>query len=380
MTASAQPLVTVLMPVYNGERYLRQSIESILGQTFSDFEFLIIDDGSMDASREIVRSYSDPRIRLVENGKNWGLIKTLNRGLQLARGQFIARQDADDISHPTRFQSQVTFFNDHPEIVLLGTGVNIIDEHSRKRICYGYYIVSSEVAIRWQLMFDNPFVHPTVMMRTKTVRQLGGYDEHFQECEDYDLFSRIVCAHKTSNLKEILLDYRYHGVSINANRKEENHLRMGDILRRTFSHCMNVPPVEEWINFWLGINNAFAFDFTVNAKKLSEYIDAIYEKFILRYPEAQNNAEIKKHISHVYLRILYTITLKNRRASLGLLGCLFKRDISLACRFLPKYLVAFILGGHRTSIANKLRSIVFPRKRNTTEGIAYAAGKTSGAI
>lgn len=117
------PSVTILMPVYNGERFLRQTIESILNQTFTDFEYLIIDDASTDTSRDIIRCFNDPRIRLVENVKNDGLIKTLNRGLALAQGEYIARQDQDDISHPTRIEKQFAFLNDNPEIVLLGTQI-----------------------------------------------------------------------------------------------------------------------------------------------------------------------------------------------------------------------------------------------------------------
>src|SRR4051794_29608800 len=115
------PKVTVLLAVYNGERYLREAIDSILGQTFQDFEFLIINDGSTDSTREIILSYHDPRIRLVDNEDNIGQTRSLNRGLALAAGQFVARQDADDISEPERLASQVAFLEIHPEVVLLGT-------------------------------------------------------------------------------------------------------------------------------------------------------------------------------------------------------------------------------------------------------------------
>ena len=142
---------------------------------------------------------------------------------------------------------------------------------------------------------------------------------------------------------------------MNANRTKENHLRIGDILRRTFSHCMHVPPDEEWINFWLGINDIYDIDSTVNAKKLSQYIESIYGKFISLYPDAQSDREIKKHISHVLLRISYNITFKDRLASFYCFCRVFKRDISLACRFLPKYLVALILGRHRIFLSKRIR-------------------------
>lgn len=353
-----KPLVSVLMPVYNGEHYLRESIESILRQTFTDFEYLIVDDGSNDSSRDIIRSYSDSRIRLVENVKNLGLIKTLNRGLALARGEYIARQDQDDISRPSRLGKQVAFLKSHPEIVLLGTRVNSIDHHGRKSRLYGCCTVRSKLAIRWQLMFDNPFVHPSVMMRTKIVRDdMGGYDEHFSECEDYDLFSRLAFSYEATNLEETLLDYRYHSGSMDANRTKENNLLIADILRRNFSRYMNVAPDEEWVKFWLSINNHSDSDSSVNAKKLLRYIESAYSKFISICSVAQSDAEIKKCLSHMLIRISYNLALKDRLASISYFRRIFKRDIFLACSFLPKYLAAVILGPHRTFVSQKLRRL-----------------------
>ena len=353
------PKVTVLMAVYNGERYLRESIESILNQTFTDFEYLIIDVCSMDSSRDIIRSYGEPRIRLIKNANNLGLIKTLNRGLALAKGQYIARQDQDDISHPERLKKQADFLISHPEIVLLGTRVNSIDPYGRKSKLYGCCTVSSELAIRWQLMFDNPFVHPSVMMRTEIVRKIGGYDEHFLECEDYDLFSRLAYTYRTTNLKEALLDYRYHFDSMDANRTKENSLLIGDIYRRTFKIYMNVEPPKEWVRLWLSVKNHHNFNCAINMKKLVNYIEFAYNKFVSIYPAAKSDAEIKKHMSHMLIRISYNLVLKDCIASIYCFYCVFKRDVLLACAFLPKYFVALILGSHRTFLSKKLRGYLF---------------------
>jgi len=350
-----KPMVTVLMPVYNAERFLRQAIESILSQTFTGFEYLIIDDGSIDASRDIVRSYNDKRIRFIESEKNLGLIKTLNRGLALAKGEYIARQDADDISHPTRLEKQVTFLNSYPEIVLLGTEVNSIDQHGRRSKPYGCSTVSSALAIRWQLMFDNPFVHPSVMMRTEIVRKFGGYDEHFLDCEDYDLFSRLTYIYKTTNLKETLLDYRYHPESIDANRTKENNLLIGDILRRTYTNYMKVDPPEELIGIWLSIKNPHDFHSSINVKEFIKYIDFIYNKFISIYPNAQSDKEIKKQIAYMLIRISYNTTLKDRITSIFCFYHVFKRNIQLACRFLPKYIIMIILGPYKDLVSKKFR-------------------------
>ncbi len=116
-----KPRVTVLMSVYNGEKYLREAIDSILNQTFKDFEFLIIDDGSTDSSADIIRSYTDFRIRLIQNEKNIGLTRSLNKGLKLAKGEYIARMDVDDISLPIRFEKQVSFLDKYEDVKLVGS-------------------------------------------------------------------------------------------------------------------------------------------------------------------------------------------------------------------------------------------------------------------
>lgn len=352
--------VTVLMAVYNGEFYLRESIDSILNQTFKDFEFLIIDDCSTDLSRDVIRPYCDPRIRFIVNSKNLGLIKTLNYGLELARGEYIARQDQDDISHPTRLEKQVAYLNSNPDVVLLGTRVNSIDQDGRRSEPFGCATVSSEHAIRWQSMFDNPFVHPSVMMRSDIVHNVGGYDEHFAECEDFDLFSRLLNNSKATNLKEALLDYRYHHASMDANRTKENNLLIGEILRRSFKTYLKIEPSEKWISLWLSINNTHNIKSLPNFEELSPYITSIYKKFVSSYPDAAKNKEIKYHITRMLFRISYNLILMNRRGSLYYFYLFLKRDVFLAFRFLPRFLTAFTLGRNKTLLSCKLRA--FSRK------------------
>jgi len=349
------PKVTVLMPVYNGQRYLRQAIESILGQTFTNFEYLIVDDGSVDASRDIVRSYRDSRIKLIENKKNLGVVKALNCGIALAEGDYIARQDADDISHPKRLEKQVAFLNSHPEIALLGTRVNSIDQHGRRSRPYGCCTVSSELAIRWQLMFDNPFVHSSVIMRTGIVRGAGGYNENFLACEDYELFSRLAYSYKATNLQEALLDYRYHSGSVASRCTKENNLIIGDVLRKAFNNSVNSVPDEECIRLWLSINNPYNFKSTANAGQLVKHIQSTYNKFVSIYPAAKEDSEIKKHISHMLLRISYNLALSDRLGSLCCFSRVLKRDAPLACAFLPRYFLSFTLGRHRSSISSNLK-------------------------
>jgi len=209
------PEVTVLMAVYNGERYLREAIESILSQTFQDFEFLIINDGSTDRTREIVLSYADPRIRLVDNEGNLGQTRSLNRGLERAQGQFIARQDADDISEPERLARQVAFLEANPELALVGTWATMIDAQ-------GVPIGAEEfpcdcTQIRWCLLFFNPFVHGSVMLRKSAVPgQIGFYNEAITYAQDYELWSRIARSLPVANVGEHLVKLRITPWSMKA--------------------------------------------------------------------------------------------------------------------------------------------------------------------
>ena len=153
--------LSVVMPVYNAEKYLSEAIESILQQSFEDFEFLIINDGSTDRSKDIVLQYDDPRIIYVENDSNMGLIATLNRGIKLARGLFLARMDADDISVKDRFAKQIAFLKNNPNYGLCGSTVRIIDGKGQRKKRVMLPITDTE--IRTYSYFSSPLIHPTVM-------------------------------------------------------------------------------------------------------------------------------------------------------------------------------------------------------------------------
>ena len=181
--------VTVLMAVYNGEKHLREAIDSVLGQTFNNFEFLIVDDASTDGTAEILRSLSDSRIRIIRNNENMGLPKSLNRGLELARGEYIARIDADDIAIPTRIERQAQHLDEHLEVGLVVSGVKVINE--RGDVVYISECHASSEAIHYNLLFYNCIFHSSAMFRASTVSALGGYDEGFPRASDYDLWSRI---------------------------------------------------------------------------------------------------------------------------------------------------------------------------------------------
>ena len=207
------PLVSVVLPVFNGARYLREAIDSILGQSFRDFELIIINDGSKDDSGSIIEQYDDPRIRYYIQS-NMGLAGALNRGIGFARGRYVARQDQDDVSRTTRLAQQVRFLDDHPEFGMVGTRAEIWIEGQSTPVSFKH--PCDDDALRFNLLFNNPFVHSSMMIRTEVFSEVGTYctDKSRQPPEDYELWSRVARSFKVGNLDEVLHVYRETGSSM----------------------------------------------------------------------------------------------------------------------------------------------------------------------
>jgi glycosyltransferase involved in cell wall biosynthesis len=196
--------ISVLMSVFNGERYLDQAVDSILSQTFSDFEFIIIDDGSTDNTTEILASYDDPRIRIVRQ-ENSGIVKSLNRGLLLARGEYVARMDADDLSFPQRFAAQVEELDSCDQIDLVACFYEVID--SCNRVLKVERLQTDPLYRLWRLQFHNIWAHGSVMVRRSRLVNVGGYTDSFP-CEDYDLWLRLSHASNTKIIPSVLYSFR----------------------------------------------------------------------------------------------------------------------------------------------------------------------------
>jgi cellulose synthase/poly-beta-1,6-N-acetylglucosamine synthase-like glycosyltransferase len=206
------PIMSVVMSVFQGERYLSQAIDSILGQTFRDFEFIIIDDGSTDDSGSILESHrrSDSRVR-VYSQKNNGLIYSLNRGCELARGQYIARMDADDIAARNRLGSQLYYMQEHPAVGVLGSAVEFIDQTGRTLRISRNPLGNAD--LQRALIDSDVLFHPAVVMRKDAFVSVGGY-RNVVHAEDYDLWLRIAESYELANLPEVLLKYRIHSAQI----------------------------------------------------------------------------------------------------------------------------------------------------------------------
>jgi glycosyltransferase involved in cell wall biosynthesis len=204
------------MCVYNGDRYIKEAVQSILSQTYPSFEFIIVNDGSTDRSAAILSSFADPRIKIINNETNLGLIRSLNIGLDAARGELIARMDADDISDPRRFEKQVAFLDNNSDIGVCGTWLQIIGEKN----LYTFPLMHDEIKVA--LLGYNPVAHPSVMFRAKVLKLSGSYyDIRFPGAEDYELWTRAIFATRFANIGETLLFYRKHNEQVTQNKKEE---------------------------------------------------------------------------------------------------------------------------------------------------------------
>ena len=220
------PAISVLMPVWNGVRngndhFLRMAVESIINQTFEDWEFIIVDDGSTDNTQAVLKSYRDARIRIIKQPANGGIVSALNRGLAECAAPLVARQDADDISTVTRLDVQKKFLDDRPETVLCGTGMYVINEEGKliMEICDRpcNYKVVRETLKSWC-----PIVHGSVMFRKDVMTKLGGYspDPRFKHAEDYEMWVRMAKDHSIENIPGTTLYFhRNHGSKISEVHK-----------------------------------------------------------------------------------------------------------------------------------------------------------------
>lgn len=207
MQSLQKPRVTVLIPVHNAENFIKDTIQSILNQTFNNLEILIIDDFSTDNSIKIIRQIKDRRIRIIQNKKNLGISDSLNKGLDSALGDFIARMDADDIAMPQRIERQLKYFDAHPEIDILGTGFKTFGNGMSRKV----FLPVTHEEIMLALAIENVFAHPTVMLKKEKLMNLDlRYRRDFDGAEDYDLWTRAAKILRTANLPEILLRYRIH--------------------------------------------------------------------------------------------------------------------------------------------------------------------------
>lgn len=317
----SNPKVTVLMSVYNGEKYLKEAIDSIISQTFTDFEFLIIDDASTDRTPEMLRSYGDSRIKIITNEENLGLTKSLNKGLALARGKYIARMDADDISHPKRLEKQANYLDENPEIGILGTNVQYIDESGK------YHEIlqrpEKDALIKWALCFFNPIAHPTVMMQLYLIKEINGYDENIIYAQDYDLWVRLSSKSAFWNLQDILLYLRKSDNNISCKHYLEQKLYSYQISRRAMSNRLNKEVPQNIVDAIL--NNTI--EERCNSREIRHVLVKLYKNSPIKtLPLASKDQSIiREDVSSRIIRMGYS-----RKFSIGIF-----KNIAIACYIDP---------------------------------------------
>jgi len=240
---SSSPAISVVMPTFNASRFVGAAVESILAQTFGDFEFLIVDDCSTDGTSDILRQYAarDGRIRVLTNPRNLDFVRSRNRGIAEARGAFIANMDSDDVALPTRFAEQYAFMKANPAVGVCGAAVVVIDENDREFGIRRYR--ADDAGLRARLFLFNPFTQPVTMIRRDVLDETGPYDPDHILADDLDLWFRIGIKYRLANLQTPLLKYRVHRGSATASRLAEMHraaIRVRAIARREYGYRPSV--------------------------------------------------------------------------------------------------------------------------------------------
>lgn len=299
-TIPGAPLVSVLMPCFNVSAYLKLCIDSILNQSYTNFELVIIDDGSKDSTVEIIKSYTDKRIRLLINKENRGISHTLNKGIKTVKGKYIARMDADDIMSRDRLAFQVDFLEKNTSYGMVGAWHEVID--SDGMVIKRLQRATESQHLKLQLYFNNPFIHSAITMRTELVKQFK-YDPKFELCEDYDLWTRIAAVTEVANVPHYLLQYRIHNKNVsvsNPNLLKQNVLNLlsRELHKLGIKHTPAELALHAAISFGYGANY---FNRDEKGKALSNWLDKVFScsKLLDIYSQSKLN-QYKKFVLKNY--------------------------------------------------------------------------------
>ncbi|MEM9885723.1 MAG: glycosyltransferase family A protein [Bacteroidota bacterium] len=293
------PLISVILPVYNAEKYLKACIESLLCQSFQNFELIVVDDASTDESIALVEAFDDSRILLVENEQNRGPAFRMNQGIALAKGSFIARMDADDLAMPQRLERQYTFFQQHPDYALLGTDMEFFgaSNHWFPLKHYTYY---DHESLKIRAFFYTPLAQPSIMARA-SIFQHFQYREDFYTAEDYHLFVRILDQYKASNLKEQLVRYRLHDQNISKLKKGETLARLAEVYALKFE-LEGIKIVEEDFKTHLLIPPANYSDLSFEEmKRIESWLLRLFD--ILIEEKGYDAEKLKAVFAEVWYRV-----------------------------------------------------------------------------
>lgn len=292
------PRISVVLPVYNGLPYIKDAIASILLQDFADFELIVINDGSTDGTDKVLDEFDDPRLRVIHQA-NMGLALTLNRGLEMSRGEYIARQDADDISLPSRLGKQIVYMDQHPDCALVGSWTTIWEVDKPTSRGHSHPCDNGEIQIR--LLFDSFFVHSSVMIRKSALKLSGLYptDPERNPPEDFDLWLRIAKHFRVANIPEKLLIYREVASSISRTKADLLQTRAIKIAAENIGYILGDQRENADLHNLVAVLRHAPNYVTPNCnyKKLSKLLARIEASLVARFP--QDAAEIGRGASEL---------------------------------------------------------------------------------
>ena len=303
MSTHKQPKVSVVMSVYNGEKYLEEAIDSILNQTFEDFEFIIIDDGSTDRTLRIIKGYKDPRIVLISR-ENRGLVKSLNEGIEKAKGEYIARMDADDISMKDRLKKQVDFLDNDKRVVLLGSSMGVL--YSKSKQIVNHFVLLGDTELRAEMFIRCPFVHGSTMYRRSSAVDAGLYNSNYWPAEDYHFWLRLSMIGKISNLYEPLYVYRENDLGISSLNNASQQNKTKDVIKLAYKN------INKLIHGRIGLSKYYRYNEGIG---LIERISDIYTDIDNKKNIHMEYTVKKRYVQSIIIRakvyiILYKILRK----------------------------------------------------------------------
>jgi glycosyltransferase involved in cell wall biosynthesis len=346
------------MAVYNGEKYLKESIESILNQSYKNFEFIVVNDASIDSTNKIINSFEDDRIILISNINNIGLTKSLNLGLKHARGKYIARMDADDISFPDRLEKQLNHMLSNDDVALLGTQASIIDE-------YGDSIFSpplwekpvTHAEIKWFTNFTNPLIHSSIMIKKDIIVDIfGGYDNNYRTNQDFELWVRIIPLYRCENMHERLLAFRLHDESISMHYDSDSMKRAFLLRKQYIENYIGKNHADKFAYLWSKLNTETRKCTSSQFYTLYSEIQEMYSSFLKLHCKGTQIDRIAQYRDYFILKISYSITRYSYTLAFKIYGIIFRRNPTIVVKFLVKNILKQISMKVKVKYFNKFIS------------------------
>lgn len=338
-----RPKISVVMSVFNGEKYLEEAVESVLNQTFNNFEFIIVNDNSNDNSLELLNNYMDPRIEIINNRVNLGLTKSLNKALDRAKGEYVARMDADDICMLDRFQKQVDYLDRNKDISILGGCIQYVGS---KNEILKMPVTHSE--IKCQQLFENVMAHPTIMMRQADMKKYSlKYDEHFLKTQDYDLWTRAIKVLNFANLTDVILKYRIHDNQITITQNNTQSKFANEIIKRQLVE-LSVNLNDKDLNIYLDVLENGATDI-IQFTKFEEVLFKIIQ--INKEKQIYNEKILYKAASKIFVKSCYKALSKRNSSGRYIWRSNFNWQNSVACKTKLK-IVLYSLLAYKTDEKN----------------------------